>query len=76
LKTDGLFVAIGYQPNRDFKANSSNTGEHPTKAETETNIAGFLRQGRTRSQITDNSDGRLLTGKANDADRFLSEHND
>src|SRR5467141_1822931 len=81
LKTDGLFVAIGYQPNTEiFKAqlHLDDRGYIRTKAETETNIAGVFAAGdvrdhKYRQAVTAAADGCKA---AMDADRFLSEHND
>jgi thioredoxin reductase (NADPH) len=79
LKTDGVFVAIGYEPNTQVFKGSIHLdpkGYIVTKNETETNIpgvfaAGDVRDYRYRQAITAAADGCKA---AIDADRFLAEH--
>jgi thioredoxin reductase (NADPH) len=79
LKADGVFVAIGHEPNTLlFKGqiDLDSKGYIVTKKETETNIpgvfaAGDVRDFRYRQAITAAADGCKA---AMDADRFIGEH--
>ena len=79
LKTDGVFVAIGYEPNTAiFKGHVDldPKGYIVTHNETETNVpgifaAGDVRDFRYRQAITAAADGCKA---AMDADRFIGEH--